>query len=90
MFVNIIHFPPIKPDKDAEFREWFAWSNQEYARHPGFISRKLLRPREAATMQPLSSTRATKHSGNAHQPDSSRSCQASEAFVRWRPYSTVL
>ncbi len=29
MFVNIIHFPPVKAGKDAEFREWFAWSNQE-------------------------------------------------------------
>jgi heme-degrading monooxygenase HmoA len=46
MFVNIIHFPSIKKDKDAEFREWFAWSNEEYAKHKGFISRKLLYPRE--------------------------------------------
>ena len=46
MFINIIHFPPIKPDKDAAFREWFAWSNEEYAKHKGFISRRLLRPRE--------------------------------------------
>jgi len=46
MFVNIIHFPPIKEGKDADFREWFAWSNEEYAKHKGFISRKLLLPRE--------------------------------------------
>ena len=46
MFINIINFPPIKEGKDAEFREWFAWSNQEYAKHKGFISRKLLKPRE--------------------------------------------
>lgn len=46
MFINIINFPPIKEGKDAEFREWFAWSNQEYAKHKGFISRRLLRPRE--------------------------------------------
>ena len=46
MFVNIIHFPPIKEGKDTEFREWFAWSNQEYAKHKGFISRRLLKPRE--------------------------------------------
>jgi len=45
MFINIIQFPPIKPDKDAEFREWFAWSNEQYAKHKGFISRKLLLPR---------------------------------------------
>lgn len=46
MFVNIIQFPPIKAGKDDEFREWFAWSNQEYAKHNGFISRRLLKPRD--------------------------------------------
>jgi antibiotic biosynthesis monooxygenase (ABM) superfamily enzyme len=46
MFVNIIHFPPIKAGQDAAFQEWFAWSNREYARHTGFISRRLLKPRE--------------------------------------------
>jgi antibiotic biosynthesis monooxygenase (ABM) superfamily enzyme len=46
VFVNIIFFPPIKAGRDAEFHEWFAWSNQEYAKHKGFISRKLLLPRE--------------------------------------------
>lgn len=46
MFVNIIHFPPIKAGKDAEFRQWFTRSNEEYAKHTGFISRKLLLPRE--------------------------------------------
>ncbi|MGD0752591.1 MAG: antibiotic biosynthesis monooxygenase [Anaerolineales bacterium] len=47
MFVNIVHFPSIKAGKDAEFQAWFAWSNEQYARHKGFISRKLLKPREA-------------------------------------------
>ncbi len=46
MFVNIVHFPPVKAGKDAEFREWFAWSNEQYAKHRGFISRRLLGPRE--------------------------------------------
>jgi antibiotic biosynthesis monooxygenase (ABM) superfamily enzyme len=46
MFINIIHFPPIQPDKDAAFREWFAWSNEQYAKHQGFISRKLLKSRQ--------------------------------------------
>lgn len=45
MFINIIYFPPIKAGKDLEFREWFTWSNQEYAKHKGFISRRLLKPR---------------------------------------------
>ncbi|MDE3088444.1 MAG: antibiotic biosynthesis monooxygenase [Chloroflexota bacterium] len=46
MFVNLVQFPPIKAGKDAEFREWFKWSNEQYAKHKGFISRKLLQPRE--------------------------------------------
>jgi antibiotic biosynthesis monooxygenase (ABM) superfamily enzyme len=46
MIVNIVHFPPIKAGKDAEFREWFAWSNEEYAKHKGFIRRRLLKPRQ--------------------------------------------
>jgi heme-degrading monooxygenase HmoA len=46
MFVNIIHFPAIKAGKDTEFLEWFTWSNAQYAKHKGFISRRLLKPRE--------------------------------------------
>jgi hypothetical protein len=29
MFILIISFPPIKPGKDEEFKEWFAYSNRE-------------------------------------------------------------
>ena len=53
MFVNIIYFPPIKEGKDAEFRQWFAWSNEVYARHKGFISRKLLLPRQGGNYAAL-------------------------------------
>jgi hypothetical protein len=28
MFIAIISFPPIKAGKDAEFLEWFAWTNK--------------------------------------------------------------
>ena len=43
MFVVIINFPPIKAGKDAEFQEWFSWSNKEFAKHKGFINRRLLK-----------------------------------------------
>jgi heme-degrading monooxygenase HmoA len=49
MFMNIIHFPPLKAGKEAEFLEWFAWSNEEYAKHQGFIRRRLLRPRQGGS-----------------------------------------
>lgn len=44
MFIVIIDFPPIQPGKDAEFREWFAQTNEEFGKHEGFISRRLLNP----------------------------------------------
>lgn len=46
MFINIINFPPVKAGKDEEFHDWFTWSNEQYATHKGYISRKLLKPRE--------------------------------------------
>ncbi len=44
MFVVIINFPAIKAGKDAEFLEWFASTNKEFANHKGFIGRRLLKP----------------------------------------------
>ena len=44
MFVVIINFPPIKEGKDAEFREWFAWTSKEFANYKGLIARRLLKP----------------------------------------------
>ena len=44
MFVVLISFPPIKRGKDAEFREWFAASNEAFSRFEGFINRRLLQP----------------------------------------------
>lgn len=46
MFVVVISFPPIKEGKDAEFREWFASSNQVFSTSKGFIGRRLLKPVE--------------------------------------------
>jgi heme-degrading monooxygenase HmoA len=44
MYVVIINFPPIKEGRDAEFREWFAWTNKEFANYKGLIGRRLLKP----------------------------------------------
>lgn len=43
MLVGIIHFPKIKQGKDKDFVKWFDWSNSEFMKFDGFISRKLLR-----------------------------------------------
>lgn len=47
MFVNIVQFPPIAPGREADFEEWFAWSNALYAPFEGFVSRRLLKASEA-------------------------------------------
>ena len=44
MFVVVISFPPIKAGKDAEFREWFALTNEQFSTFKGFIRRRLLKP----------------------------------------------
>jgi heme-degrading monooxygenase HmoA len=49
VFVNIIQFLAIKEGKDEEFRKWFEWSSEVYARFDGFISRRLLRSMEKGT-----------------------------------------
>ena len=43
MLIVIVKFPPVKAGKDAEFQEWFVWSNEEFAKIKGFIRRRLLK-----------------------------------------------
>ncbi len=45
-FVNIVHFPGIKEGKEQEFIAWFKRSSEIFAKHPGFLSRKLLKSTE--------------------------------------------
>jgi len=54
MFVVICSFPPMKAGKDAEFEEWFAWSNEELSKFKGLIRRKLLRPLEGGNYTAIS------------------------------------
>ncbi len=42
MFVNFVEYPPIKKEKEKEFREWFKESNTVFSKFDGFVSRKLL------------------------------------------------
>lgn len=43
MLVAIAGFP-VKKGKEHDFLAWFAWSNVEFAKFKGFISRRLLKP----------------------------------------------
>lgn len=44
MFIAVAQFPKITEGKENEFLEWFAWSNEEFAKFKGFIRRRLLKP----------------------------------------------
>lgn len=46
MLVNINRFPAIRAGKEDEFLQWFIDSKAEYAKHKGFISRRLLKSRQ--------------------------------------------
>lgn len=43
MFIAVVRFPDIPTDREAEFRDWFEWSNHELADAEGLRSRRLLR-----------------------------------------------
>ena len=46
MFIVFINFPPIKPGKESDFKEWFAQSNKDFAPFNGFIRRRLFKPEQ--------------------------------------------
>lgn len=43
MLVGIIQFPKIKHGRNEDFLRWFNWSNSEFMKFDGFVSRKLLK-----------------------------------------------
>jgi heme-degrading monooxygenase HmoA len=48
MFIAMITFP-IRPDKEEEFKEWFARTNKEFSGHRGLVARRLLRSPEGGS-----------------------------------------
>ena len=48
MFVAVVHFPPVPVSRDAEFRAWFAWSNEQLRDSTGLAGRRLLRNADGA------------------------------------------
>ena len=91
MFVNIIHFPSVKTNKDAEFREWFAWSNKQYAKHNGFLSRRLLKSRKSGTYVGIVEHESYEtFMANAHQYHSGGSSQTCRTTARGESNSTLL
>lgn len=43
MFIALVQFPDVPIDRDTEFQDWFAWSNQQLAGAAGLRGRRLLR-----------------------------------------------
>lgn len=49
MFVAIVRFPKISPEKEKDLLEWFEWTNNEFKKYEGFISRKLVKSKKEQT-----------------------------------------
>lgn len=43
MFVAIVRFPDVPAEREDEFQQWFAWSNDELREADGLAGRRLLR-----------------------------------------------
>jgi hypothetical protein len=43
MYVAIVQFPTVPAERDQDFRDWFAWSNDQLRETAGLRSRRLLR-----------------------------------------------
>lgn len=46
MFIALVQFPHVPVDRDTDFQNWFAWSNQQLTGAAGLRSRLLLRSSE--------------------------------------------
>ena len=80
MFIVIISFPPIKEGLDADFKKWFASSNEAFRKYSGFINRRLLKPvnggnyaaiaefKDQATFQAIHSSPAHNELGDNVRP----------------------
>lgn len=42
MLVAVVRFPHVPAERDADFREWFGWSNDQLSDAVGLSSRRLL------------------------------------------------
>jgi hypothetical protein len=49
VFVAIARFPEVPTEREAEFRAWFAWSNDQLRDIDGLLGRRLLRAPMAVT-----------------------------------------
>jgi heme-degrading monooxygenase HmoA len=96
MFVVIINFPGIKEGRDTEFREWFEWSNKEFANHQGFIQRVLLEPEQgdgnyvAVVEHESRETFMAMHNSPAHEEAGKRVAQLLDGHPTPHFYKVVI
>lgn len=81
VLVNLVRYPPVKPGKDAEFRKWFVESNDAYAKHPGFIRRLLLAPREGGRYAAVVEHATLESFMSMHNSDTQKALRAKVALL---------
>lgn len=93
MFVAVVRFPAVPANRDGDFREWFAWSNDELRDASGLTGRRLLqggnRSYVAIVEHESASTFARMHSSPAASEVQRRLHQVIEDGPQMEMYEVV-
>jgi len=89
MLVAVVHFPPIPSQRDAEFRAWFAWSNDQLASSAGLTGRRLLRDSEGGYVGLVEHESATTFARMHSSPEAQQVQQRLHAIIEDGPQADL-
>lgn len=89
MFVAVVHFPPVPASRDAEFRAWFAWSNEQLRDSAGLAGRRLLRDADGAYVGLVEHESAATFAQMHASPVASQVQQQLHGILEARPQADV-
>jgi len=89
MFVAVVHFPPVPASRDAEFRAWFAWSNEQLRDSAGLAGRRLLRNADGVYVGVVEHESAATFAQMHASPVASEVQQALHGILDDRPQADV-
>ncbi|HEY9559082.1 MAG TPA: hypothetical protein VIR58_20265 [Acidimicrobiales bacterium] len=89
MFVAVVHFPPVPAQRDAAFRAWFAWSNEQLRDSAGLAGRRLLRGADGAYVGLVEHDSAATFAQMHASPAASEVQQQLQGILEGEPHADV-
>src|SRR3546814_6366446 len=89
MFVAVVHFPPVPAQRDAAFRAWFAWSNEQLRDSAGLAGRCLLRGADGAYVGLVEHDSAATFAQMHASPAASEVQQRLQGILEGEPHADV-